>query len=74
MRYSHIRFGDSLPETIKSSAFCDMGAKSHLTWLPLFSPDVVLANWKAPVYLDHNVFNRYVILQVGDISNEIDIQ
>ena len=42
-------FGDSLPETSKSSALWDMGVKSHQTWLLLFSPDAALANQTAPV-------------------------
>ena len=52
IKHSHIRFGGTLPETSKSSAFWDMGVKSHLTWLLLFSPDVVLANQTAPVYYE----------------------
>ena len=51
MRNSHVKLGDTLPETSKSSAFWDMGVKSHLTWLLLFSPDVALANRTAAVYM-----------------------
>ena len=46
----HVKFGHSLPETSKSSAFWDMGVKSHQTWLLLFSPDAALANRRALVY------------------------
>ena len=50
IRNNQVNFADSLPETSKSSGFWDMGVKSHLTWLLLFSPDVALANRTAPVY------------------------
>ncbi len=39
MRNNHVKFGDILPETSKSSAFWDMVVNSHLKWLLLFSPN-----------------------------------
>ena len=49
MRNNHVKYGDMLPETSKSSAFWDMGVNSHGKGLLLFSPDVVLASRMAPV-------------------------
>ena len=38
MRNNQVRFGDTLPETSKGSAFWDMGVNSQLKLLLLFSP------------------------------------
>ena len=39
MRNLQVIFVDILPETSKSSTFCDVGWNSNLKWLPLFSLD-----------------------------------